>query len=205
MFKSIHPFDQSLVGEFPLLSASAVQDKLHLASIAFKDWKKTTFAYRGELMLKVAALIRQNKDEYARTITMEMGKLVSEAKAEVEKSATACEYFAQYAEEFLKDQFIPTEARKSFVAFQPVGAVLAIMPWNFPFWQVFRFAAPAIMAGNVGLLKHASNVPQSALAIERIIREAGFEEGVFQTLLLESSRVEGVIRDPRVRAVTLTG
>jgi succinate-semialdehyde dehydrogenase/glutarate-semialdehyde dehydrogenase len=205
MFKSIHPFDQSLVGEFPLLSASAVQDKLHLASIAFRDWKKTTFAYRGELMLKVAALIRQHKDEYARTITMEMGKILSEAKAEVEKSATACEYFAQYAEEFLKDQFIPTEARKSLVAFQPVGAVLAIMPWNFPFWQVFRFAVPAIMAGNVGLLKHAPNVTACSLMIEKLFLEAGFPPGVFQSLVIDVDLVEGIISSDIVQGVALTG
>lgn len=205
MFKSIHPFDQSLVEEFPLMSGSKVQGKLELASKAFKDWKKASYSHRSKLMLKVAAIIRQNKEEYARTITLEMGKLLSEALAEVEKSATACEYFAQHAESFLKDQTIPTEAKRSFVAFQPVGAVLAIMPWNFPFWQVFRFAAPAIMAGNVGLLKHAPNVTKCSLMIEKIFQEAGFPPGVFQSLVIEVKLVEEIITSNIVQGVALTG
>ena len=205
MFKSIHPFDQSLVEEFPLMTSSDVQTKLSLASKAFADWKKTSFAHRSSLMLKVASIIRNNKDEYARTITLEMGKLLSEAKAEVEKSATACEYFAQHAEEFLKDQTIVTEAKRSFVAFQPVGALLAIMPWNFPFWQVFRFAAPALMAGNVGLLKHAPNVTRCSLMIEKIFSEAGFPPGVFQSLVIEVNLVEGIISSDIIQGVALTG
>ena len=205
MFKSIHPFDQSLVEEFPLMTSSDVQTKLSLASKAFSDWKKTSFAHRSSLMLKVASIIRNNKDEYARTITLEMGKLLSEAKAEVEKSATACEYFAQHAEEFLKDQTIVTEAKRSFVAFQPVGALLAIMPWNFPFWQVFRFAAPALMAGNVGLLKHAPNVTKCSLMIEGIFLEAGFPPGVFQSLVIEVNLVESIISSDIIQGVALTG
>ena len=205
MFKSIHPFDQSLVGEFPLMNGSDVQRKLELASKAFVDWKRTSFAYRSGLMLKVAEIIRGNKEEYARTITLEMGKLLSEARAEVEKSATVCEYFAQHAEEFLKDRTILTEAKQSFVAFQPVRAILAIMPWNFPFWQVFRFAAPALMAGNVGLLKHAPNVTKCSLMIEKIFLEAGFPAGVFQSLVIEVNLVEGIISSDIVQGVALTG
>jgi succinate-semialdehyde dehydrogenase/glutarate-semialdehyde dehydrogenase len=156
-------------------------------------------------MLKAASLIREKKDEYARTITLEMGKLLSEAKAEVEKSATACEYFATHAEEFLKDQTVDTEAKQSFVAFQPIGAVLAIMPWNFPFWQVFRFAAPALMAGNVGLLKHAPNVTRCSLMIEKLFLDAGFPAGVFQSLVVEVDLVERIISSDIVQGVALTG
>jgi succinate-semialdehyde dehydrogenase/glutarate-semialdehyde dehydrogenase len=205
MFKSIYPFDQSTVGEFQTMNATIVNDKLDLATKAFHDWKKTSYAHRSNLMLKVAALIRHNKEEYARTITLEMGKLLSEARAEVEKSATACEYFAQHAEAFLKDQNIPTEAKQSFVAFEPVGAVLAIMPWNFPFWQVFRFAAPALMAGNVGLLKHAPNVTKCSLMIEKLFQEAGFPIGVFQSLVIEVDLVESIIASSIVQGVALTG
>jgi succinate-semialdehyde dehydrogenase / glutarate-semialdehyde dehydrogenase len=205
MFKSIHPFDQSLVGEFPLMNRADVQKKLDLASKAFADWKKTSFAHRAGLMLKTASIIRNNKEEYARTITLEMGKLLSEARAEVEKTATVCEYFAQHAEEFLKDQTVVMEEKRSFVAFQPVGALLAIMPWNFPFWQVFRFAAPALMAGNVGLLKHAPNVTSCSLMIEKIFSEAGFPPGVFQSLIIEVNLVEGIISSDIIQGVALTG
>lgn len=205
MFKSIHPFDQSLVAEYPLMNASDVQQRLQIAENAFKDWRKTSLEYRRELMLRVAAIIRDNKEEYAHTITREMGKLLVEARAEVEKSATACDYFAENAEQFLKDQPILTEAKESFVAFQPIGAVLAIMPWNFPFWQVFRFAAPALMAGNVGLLKHAPNVTGCSLMIEKIFQEAGFPRGVFQSLVIDVDLVEGIIASPIVQGVALTG
>ena len=205
MFKSIHPFDQSLVGEFPVMSTSTVHEKLDVASNAFKDWKKTSFAHRSDLMLKAASIIRENKEAYARTVTLEMGKLISEARAEVEKSATACEYFAHHAEQFLADQYIATEGRRSLIAFQPIGAVLAIMPWNFPFWQVFRFAAPVLMAGNVGILKHAPNVTKCSLLIEKIFREAGFPEGVFQSLVIEVDLVEGIMESNIVQGVALTG
>lgn len=205
MFKSIHPFDQSVIETFPPMNAAAVGVKLGMASKAFQDWKKTSFSERSKLMLKAASIIREKKDEYARTITLEMGKLLSEAKAEVEKSATACEYFANHADQFLKDQSIPTEAKNSFVAFQPIGAVLAIMPWNFPFWQVFRFAAPALMAGNVGLLKHAPNVTRCSLMIERLFLDAGFPSGVFQSLVVEVNLVEQIIASDIVQGVALTG
>ena len=187
------------------MGPAEVHEKLNTASNAFRDWKKTSYAHRSALMLKVAAIIRQNKEEYARTITLEMGKLLSEARAEVEKSATACEFFAQHAEQFLDDQPITTEARKSIIAFQPVGAVLAIMPWNFPFWQVFRFAAPALMAGNVGLLKHAPNVTSCSLQIEKIFLEAGFPPGIFQSLVIEVNLVEDIISSNIVQGVALTG
>lgn len=205
MFKSIHPFDQKLVEEFPLMTASDVQRKLDNASKAFQEWRKTSYSRRSELMLNAASIIRKKKDEFARTITLEMGKLLSEAKAEVEKSATACEFFANHAEEFLKDHTIPTEAKQSFVAFHPVGAVLAIMPWNFPFWQVFRFAAPALMAGNVGMLKHAPNVTRCSLMIEKLFQEAGFPSGVFQSLVIDVNLVEGIISSDIVQGVALTG
>ncbi|WP_276365883.1 NAD-dependent succinate-semialdehyde dehydrogenase [Chryseolinea sp. H1M3-3] len=205
MFKSIHPFNQSIVGEFPVMTASTVNEKLHVAAKVFRDWKKTSYAQRSDLMLKAASIIRQNKEAYARTITLEMGKLLTEARAEVEKSATACEYFAENAAEFLKDQSISTEAKQSFVAFQPIGAVLAIMPWNFPFWQVFRFAAPALMAGNVAILKHAPNVTQCSLMIEKIFLEAGFPLGVFQSLVIEVDLVQHVITSDIVQGVALTG
>lgn len=205
MFKSIHPFNQSLVEEFPLMNVANVEAKLGLAEKAFRDWKNTSFSHRSNLMLKVAALIRQNKEEYARTITLEMGKLFTEARAEVEKSATACEYFAQNAEQFLKDKPVTTEVKESFVAFQPIGAVLAIMPWNFPFWQVFRFAAPALMAGNVGLLKHAPNVTRCSLMIEKLFLDAGFPVGVFQSLVIDVKLVEGIISSNIVQGVALTG
>lgn len=205
MFKSIHPFDQSVVEEFPLMNAAAVREKLDIAAKAFQYWKKTSFAERSKLMLNAASIIRDKKDEYAHAITLEMGKLLSEAKAEVEKSATACEYFAAHAEEFLKDHPVRTEAKQSFVAFQPIGGVLAIMPWNFPFWQVFRFAAPALMAGNVGLLKHAPNVTKCSLMIEKLFLEAGFPSGVFQSLVIEVDLVESIISSDVVQGVALTG
>ncbi len=205
MFKSIHPFDQSVIETFPPMNAAAVGVKLGMASKAFLDWRKTSISERSKLMLTAASIIRQKKDEYAHTITLEMGKLLSEAKAEVEKSATACEYFANHAEQFLKDQAIPTEAKNSFVAFQPIGAVLAIMPWNFPFWQVFRFAAPALMAGNVGLLKHAPNVTRCSLMIEKLFLDAGFPSGVFQSLVVEVNHVEQIIASDIVQGVALTG
>lgn len=205
MLRSIHPFDQSVVAEFPLMNPHDVDAKLAKSALAFKSWKKTSFAQRSELMLKAAAIVRKHKEEYARVITTEMGKVISEARHEVEKSALGCEFFAKHAEEFLKDQYISTDARKSFVAYQPTGAVLGIMPWNFPFWQVFRFAVPAMMAGNVGLLKHASNVTQCSLMIEKIFHEAGFPDGVFQSLVIDNKDVEQVIASDIVQGVALTG
>jgi succinate-semialdehyde dehydrogenase/glutarate-semialdehyde dehydrogenase len=205
MLRSIHPYDQSVIAEFPLMNSSDVTAKLAKAALAYKSWKTTSFQQRQDLMLKAAAIVRKHQEEYARAITSEMGKAIQEARHEVEKCALGCEYFAQHAEDFLKDQTIITEARKSFVAYQPTGAVLGIMPWNFPFWQVFRFAVPAMMAGNVALLKHASNVTQCSLLIEKVFHEAGFPDGVFQSLVIDNKDVESVIAADIVQGVALTG
>lgn len=205
MLKSVNPFDQSLLGEFPELDERAVDRKIVAAAKAFTSWRKETFDRKAALMQRAAALLREKKHDYAKIISTEMGKVLKEAEGEIEKCASGCDYFALNAERFLKDQIIDTDASKSFVCYQPLGPVLAIMPWNFPFWQVFRFAAPSLMAGNVGLLKHASNVSQCSLAIESIFREAGFPEGAFQSLLIDSKKVEPVIAHDLVAAVTLTG
>ncbi|AYB35360.1 NAD-dependent succinate-semialdehyde dehydrogenase [Chryseolinea soli] len=205
MLRSINPFDQSVVGEFQPMDASTVQKKLDTAGKAYQSWKRTTFAERTTLMQKAAALLRANKEEYARTITLEMGKVIGEARAEIEKSAGACEFFANNAEKFLADQIIATDARRSLVSHHPTGAILAVMPWNFPFWQVIRFAAPALMAGNVGLLKHASTVSKCSLLLEQVFREAGFPEGVFQSLLIDNKVIESVIESDIVQGVALTG
>src|SRR5262249_54308465 len=156
-------------------------------------------------LLAAAQVLRDRKERYSRLMTLEMGKPIGQAVAEVEKCAWGCEFFARNAERLLAEEPIPTEASKSYVRFEPLGAVCAVMPWNFPFWQVFRFAAPALMAGNVGVLKHAANVPQCALAIEALLTDAGLPKGVFQTLLVPSSAVGRIIADPRIAAVTLTG
>ena len=210
MLKSIHPFDQSVIDEFPLLTPHDIQAKLDKATLAFSHWKKTTFAQRSDVLLRAASILRKNKEDYARIITWEMGKVISESRAEVEKCAIGCEYFAQNAETFLADKMIKTEAYKSLVAHQPIGAVLAIMPWNFPFWQVFRYAAPALMAGNVGLLKHSSNVTRCSMTIEKIFHEAGIPDGVFQSLLIselintEPASISRATRSPRSRSVVHT-
>ncbi|HEY5744771.1 MAG TPA: NAD-dependent succinate-semialdehyde dehydrogenase [Chryseolinea sp.] len=205
MLRSINPFDQSVVGEFQSMDASTVQKKLDNAGKAYQSWKRTTFAERTTLMQKAAALLRANKEEYARTITLEMGKVIGEARAEIEKSAGACEFFANNAEKFLADEIIATDARRSLVSHHPTGAILAVMPWNFPFWQVIRFAAPALMAGNVGLLKHASTVSKCSLLLEKVFREAGFPDGVFQSLLIDNKVIESVLESDIVQGVALTG
>lgn len=205
MVKSVNPFDQSLIAEFPAHDEKGINAKLDAAVSAFRSWKNESFSRKGAMMKQAGAVLRAGKKKYATIISTEMGKVLREAEGEIEKCAGACDYFAAHAEEFLKDKVIPTEAFRSVVAFQPLGTVLAVMPWNFPFWQVFRFAAPSLMAGNVGLLKHASNVPQCSLAIESIFREAGFPDGVFQSLLIDSTKVDPIIADDRVAAVTLTG
>lgn len=205
MFKSIHPFDQSLVAQHNVLSASDVDERINLAATAYQQWRKTTFEHRRELILKVANLLRADKEKYAQLMTLEMGKLLSESTIELEKTIRGCEYYAHHAEDFLRDEIIYTEATKSFVTYQPTGAILGIMPWNFPFWQVFRFALPALMAGNVALLKHAPNVTGCALAIESLLLEAGFPEGVFQTVVIDVDLVERIIASPVVQGVALTG
>lgn len=205
MLKSINPFDQSLIATYQRDDNATIDKKIKTAAKTFLSWKNRPFSYRADLLKRAGELLRQNTEHYARTISAEMGKILAESRAEVEKCAAACDYFAEHGEIFLKDQVIPTEASKSFVTFQPLGSVLAIMPWNFPFWQVFRFAAPSLMAGNVGLLKHAANVTGCSLLIEKIFSEAGFPEGVFQSLLLDSKQVAGIIERDEIKAVTLTG
>ena len=205
MLKSVNPFDQSLLGEFSEDDEKTIERKLTSAVNTFQSWKLRNFSQRAELMKRAGDLLRSGKGKYARIISTEMGKVLREAEGEVDKCAAACQFFAENAEGFLADEEIKTDAARSFVAWQPLGAVLAIMPWNFPFWQVFRFAAPSLMAGNVGLLKHASNVTQCSLAIESIFREAGFPEGAFQSMLIGSAKVDAIIADDRIAAVTLTG
>ncbi|MCC7438055.1 MAG: NAD-dependent succinate-semialdehyde dehydrogenase [Armatimonadetes bacterium] len=203
--RSINPATGEQIAEYPELKERDLETKLNLAASSFASYRRTTFAQRAEWMRRAAMLLRMRKTSYAETMTREMGKTISAAESEVEKCAWVCEFYADQAEFFLSDQTIDTDAGRSFVAFQPLGVVLAVMPWNFPFWQVFRFAAPALMAGNVALLKHASNVPMSALAIEEVFRHAGFPDEAFQTLLVKSPAVEKIISDPRIAAVTLTG
>src|SRR4029077_6808972 len=186
-------------------SASEIETKLQLAAEAFSKHRKVPFSERARMMVRAAEIIESEKEAYGRTMTLEMGKPIRAAVDEAAKCAWVCRYYAENAERFLADEKVETAAANSFIRYQPVGPILAVMPWNFPFWQVFRFAAPSLMAGNVGLLKHASNVPQSALAIESIFRRAGFLEGVFQTLLIGSRQVEEILNDPRVAAATLTG
>lgn len=205
MLQSINPYNLSVIEEFDEYNDAVIDNKLDAAASTFHSWKNESFLRRASLMKGAGSVLRRDKSKLARTISAEMGKILSEAEAEIEKCANACHFFADRAEGFLKDQIIATDAAKSLVAWQPLGAVLAIMPWNFPFWQVFRFAAPSLMAGNVGLLKHASNVSQCSLAIEGVFREAGFPEGAFQSLLISSDKVEAIIADDRIAAVTLTG
>jgi len=203
--ESVNPATGKLIERFDELSDDGIERALTLSVRAFRDLRRTGFEERSSKMLAAAAVLEDDKDRWARIATEEMGKTLKSAVAEVEKCAWVCRYYAETAERHLADEPIETEASRSFVRHLPIGPVLAVMPWNFPYWQVFRFAAPALMAGNTGLLKHASNVPRSALAIEEIFRRAGFPEGCFTTLLIGSSKVERVLRDDRVRAATLTG
>jgi succinate-semialdehyde dehydrogenase/glutarate-semialdehyde dehydrogenase len=202
---SINPASGELLAEFVPLSSSELDLKLDRAARTFRYFRKLSFAARAECMAKAAEILDSGKRNFAEIMTAEMGKTLVSALAEVEKCAWVCRYYSENAEQQLADETVRTNASQSFMRFQPLGPVLAIMPWNFPFWQVFRFAAPALMAGNVGLLKHAPNVPQCALAIERIFLQAGFPEGAFQTLLIETEQVEQVLDDARVMAATLTG
>ena len=202
---SINPATGEVLQTFDSLNEQQLDEKIARAAEIFRAHRRTSFADRAERMMRAAAILESEKQMFARTMTLEMGKPINAAVQEAEKCAWVCRYYAENAERHLRDEVIETNATKSFVHFQSLGVVLAVMPWNFPFWQVFRFAAPALMAGNVGLLKHASNVPQCALAIEDIFRRAGFAEGAFQTLLISSDAVQRVLEDPRVAAATLTG
>ncbi|MGZ6126163.1 MAG: aldehyde dehydrogenase family protein, partial [Myxococcales bacterium] len=202
---SINPATGETLKTFPPDSDSVIEEKLRKAASAAKQWRRTGFAERAQRLSRAAGILDARKDALGRLMTLEMGKLRKAALGEIEKCANGCRYYAGNAERYLAPEPVQTDARRSEKRFQPIGPVLAVMPWNFPFWQVFRFAAPALMAGNVGLLKHASSVPQCALAIEEIFREAGYPEGCFQTLLVGSDKVKKIVEDPRIAAATLTG
>ena len=204
-FQSLNPATEEIIMELPEDSPERVDQMLALGQRAFLSWRELSFADRAAHVRAAARYLRDNAQRLGGLITAEMGKPIVESEAEIEKCAWCCDYFADNAAAFLADQSRESAATESYVVADPLGIVLAIMPWNFPFWQTFRFAAPALMAGNVGVLKHASNVPQCAKAIEEVFRGAGLPEGVFQTLMLPSSRVEAVIADERVMAITLTG
>jgi len=203
--QSINPATGENIKEYTLLENRELRPAIKATHKAYLSWKKTSFAQRAELMKRAAGILRTESDAYARLMAEEMGKPIKAGRAEAEKCAIVCDYYADNTEGFLRRELVEGDTAKSFVTFEPMGAVLAVMPWNFPFWQVFRFAAPALMAGNVGLLKHASNVPGCALAIENVFHQAGFPEGVFRTLLINNKQVAAVIRNPLVTAATLTG
>lgn len=200
-----NPATGKQITTFDSLTTAEIESKLAQAQTAFTSFRRTSFDKRSQWLQRTADILEQNSDKYARMMTTEMGKPIKAAIAEVKKCAWVCRYYADHAEEFLADEIVETDASRSFIRYQPLGVILAVMPWNFPFWQVFRFAAPALMAGNVAVLKHASNVPQCAIAIQSILTEAGFPKGVFQTLLISANQVEAVIQDDRVKAATLTG
>lgn len=203
--ESINPADGTVIEQYTALKPAELEARLDAASAAFKTHRRTSFQERSDKLMRCADLLEERSKALGELMTREMGKPIKQAIAEAEKCAWVCRYYAENAEAQLADQYVETDAGKSFVAFQPLGPILAVMPWNFPFWQVFRFAAPALMAGNVVLLKHASNVSGCAIAIEDVLREAGFDGNEFQTLLIGSDAVEDVINDDRLRAVTLTG
>src|SRR5579859_1163209 len=202
---TVNPATGQLMKSFEPLSDAEIEVKLQKAADTFARYRNVPFAERARMMVKAAEVIERDKERFARMMTTEMGKTLRSAVDEASKCAWVCRYYAENAERFLADEIVETTASRSYIRYQPLGAVLAIMPWNFPFWQVLRFAAPALMAGNVGLLKHASIVPQCALMIEEIFHRAGFPDGAFQTLLIGSREVDKILGDPRVMAATLTG
>jgi succinate-semialdehyde dehydrogenase / glutarate-semialdehyde dehydrogenase len=202
---SINPATGETLKIFEALSDSQIEEKLRLAVAAFSEFRRTTFAERAARMMKAAQILESDKEKFGRVMTTEMGKTYRSAVEEAAKCAWVCRYYAENAERFLADELAEVPGSKSFVRYLPLGPILAVMPWNYPFWQVFRFIGPSLMAGNVGLLKHASNVPQSALLIEDVLLRAGFAKGVFQTLLIGSGSVARILSDPRVKAATLTG
>ncbi len=203
--KPINPSNNTVLGSYKLHTDAEVSDILNNADKTYQTYKRTSFSDRAVMMNRAAEILENNKNRYARTMTLEMGKPLSSSISEVEKCAWVCRYYADNAEKFLADEIVETDASKSAIVYKPIGIVLAVMPWNYPFWQVFRFATPALMAGNVGLLKHASNVPQSALNIEEVFREAGFPENAFTTLIIKSGQVKSILDNPLVKAATLTG
>ena len=204
-FEVVHPATGESLETYPEMAPEAVQEILTQVDMAQRAWRGTSLEHRADCLRQAAKLLRERADKLARRMALEMGKPMAQGRSESEKCAWVCEYYAENGAAFLESEIIETDARRSFVAFRPLGVVLAVMPWNFPLWQVFRFAAPALMAGNGGVLKHASNVPGCALDIEDILREAGFPEHLFRTLLISSRQVEAVLDSPIVRAATLTG
>lgn len=202
---TINPATGETLATFTSLNEAEIATKIAIAQSTYQEYRQTTFAQRSQWLKNAADILEQDCDKFAQTMTQEMGKTFKSAIAEVKKCALVCRFYAEKAEEFLADEMIESDATKSYLSYQPLGVILAVMPWNFPFWQVFRFAAPALMAGNVGLLKHASNVPQCAIAIEKILHEAGFPPGAFQTLLIGAKQVAAILEDDRVKAATLTG
>jgi succinate-semialdehyde dehydrogenase/glutarate-semialdehyde dehydrogenase len=205
MIKSINPYNQEIVYEVAEFDRKEVENAIDKADAQYEVWKEIPFSERSVLMKAAGQELRKNVREYAEIITQEMGKPITQALAEVEKCAALCDYYAENASKMLADKIIETEAHKSYVSYEPIGIVLAIMPWNYPFWQVMRFAVPALMAGNVAVLKHASNVMKSAMSIEKIFDRAGFPAGCFTNLPIGSKMVEEIIKNPKIKAVTLTG
>src|SRR3989338_8258486 len=203
--RSINPTTLELNNEFREDTPEEIELKLRASVSAFLDWRETSFGERASLFFKMAEILRLKKNELAETSVREMGKPITSAVSEIEKCALVCEYYAENAEKFLKSEVVETEAKESYISFEPLGPILAVMPWNYPFWQVFRFVAPALMAGNVGVLKHASTVPECSAVIQKIFAQAGFPENVFQALFISGERTAGVIDDDRIMAVTLTG
>ncbi|MCW8888644.1 MAG: NAD-dependent succinate-semialdehyde dehydrogenase, partial [Gammaproteobacteria bacterium] len=204
-FQSHNPATGELLEQFPSLDVEQVEHALATAADAVPIWANTPLKSRCKRVSRLGEILRVRRDELARLITLEMGKLFSEAQAEIEKCAVGCDYYAEHGENQLADEMIDSDAGRSLITYQPLGTILAVMPWNFPFWQLIRAAVPALIAGNTMVMKHASNVPQCAMAIDSIFREAGFADGIFINLMISSSQVESVIRDPRIHGVTLTG
>jgi len=204
-FQSINPYNGEKIEEYAALTKEELNQKLSDSASAFKDWRNQSLSHRTALLKKAGEILRNNVDDYAKTITLEMGKPISESKSEIQKCAWVCDYYAENAAEFLADEVVETEASKSFVRHDPLGTVFAVMPWNFPFWQVFRFAAPTLTAGNTGLLKHASNVFGCAQIIEDVFTEAGYPKGVFQSIVVDHDVTEHIISHETVTAITLTG
>ena len=205
IIRSINPFTGQVVQEYKELSTEIVKTVMGRVDDEFHEWRRVSFGKRAECMNRAAELLRSESGKYAKLMAEEMGKPLREGKSEAEKCAWVCEYYAENAEKFLGLEEIDTGVRKSYVSYKPLGVILAVMPWNFPFWQVFRFAAPNLMAGNAGILKHASNVPGCAMAIEKIFKDAGFPPNLFRTVLVGSTKVDELIEDERIKAVTLTG
>ncbi|MEQ8243320.1 NAD-dependent succinate-semialdehyde dehydrogenase [Fulvivirga sp.] len=203
--ESINPANGESVATYKAMTSKEVKHIIDESDLDWKNWRKTSFDERSQLMHMAAEVLRENKASYAELMTLEMGKVLKDGESEIEKCAWVCDYYADNAKEFLKDHKVDTEASNSFISYKPIGIVLAVMPWNFPFWQVMRFAAPALMAGNAGVLKHASNVSGCAIAIEKAFQKAGFPKNIFRTLIIPSNQVAEVIKNEKVKAVTLTG